>query len=46
MPKVYDNIVGLRDMTAEEEAQYNIDQQEYQDNIVPKKLEEIRSYYD
>jgi len=42
MPKVYDNIVGLRDMTAEEEAQYNIDQKEYQDNIVPKKLAEIR----
>jgi len=42
MPKVYDNIVGLRNMTAEEEAQYNIDQKEYQDNIVPKKLAEIR----
>lgn len=42
MPKVYDNIVGSRDMTAEEEAQYNIDQQEYQDNIVPNKLKEIK----
>ena len=42
MPKVYDNIVGLRDMTAEELEQYNLDQQEYQDNIIPKKLKSIR----
>jgi len=42
MTKVYDNIVGLRDMTAEELAQYNKDQKEYQDSIVPRKLAEIR----
>ena len=42
MPKVYDNIVGLRDMTTEELAQYNKDQKEYQDNIVPKKLAYIK----
>ena len=42
MPKVYDNIVGLRDMTTEELAQYNKDQKEYQDGIVPKKLAYIK----
>ena len=42
MPKVYDNIVGLRDMTTEELAQYNKDQKEYQDSIVPKKLAYIK----
>jgi len=42
MTKTYDNIVGLRDRTSEEEEQYAKDQKEYQDNIVPKKLAYIK----
>ena len=42
MTKTYDNIVGLRDRTSEEEEQYAKDQKEYQDNIVPRKLAYIK----
>jgi hypothetical protein len=42
MSKVFDNIVGVRDRTPEEEALYIKDQKEYQDNVVPNKLKEIK----
>ena len=42
MSKIFDNIVGVRDRTTEEEALYIKDQKEYQDNVVPNKLKEIK----
>tara|TARA_R110002020_G_scaffold222468_1_gene431300 strand:- start:54 stop:368 length:315 start_codon:yes stop_codon:yes gene_type:complete len=41
MVKIVENNI-IRDMTSKEEAQYNIDQQEYQDNVIPNKLKEIK----
>ena len=44
MTKVFDNIVGLRDMTTEEQAQYDKDLAEWNSKSADRKLEKIRLY--
>ena len=39
--KVFDNIVGLRDMTAEEKAQREKDVKEWNDSSAQRKLNKI-----
>ena len=44
MTKVFDNIVGLRDMTADEQAQYDKDVAEWNSKSSDRKLSKIRLY--
>jgi hypothetical protein len=44
MTKVFDNIVGLRDMTADEQAQYDKDVAEWNSKSADRKLSKIRLY--
>ena len=44
MTKVFDNIVGLRDMTTEEQAQYDKDLAEWNSKSADRKLKRIRLY--
>ena len=44
MTKVFDNIVGLRDMTADEQAQYDKDLADWNSKSVDRKLEKVRLY--
>ena len=44
MTKVFDNIVGLRDMTADEQAQYDKDVADWNSKSVDRKLSKIRLY--
>tara|TARA_R100001163_G_C5029096_1_gene169830 strand:+ start:787 stop:1110 length:324 start_codon:yes stop_codon:yes gene_type:complete len=44
MTKVFDNIVGLRDMTTEEQAQYDKDLADWNSKSADRKLEKIRLY--
>ena len=44
MAKVFDNIVGLRDMTADEQAQYDKDLADWNSKSSTRKLEKIRLY--
>ena len=44
MTKVFDNIVGLRDMTTEEQAQYDKDLAEWNSKSNDRKLSKIRLY--
>ena len=44
MTKVFDNIVGLRDMTTEEQAQYDKDLAEWNSKSADRKLSKIRLY--
>ena len=44
MTKIFDNIVGLRDMTTEEQAQYDKDLAEWNSKSADRKLEKIRLY--
>tara|TARA_R100001015_G_scaffold6997_1_gene2727 strand:+ start:212 stop:535 length:324 start_codon:yes stop_codon:yes gene_type:complete len=44
MTKVFDNVVGLRDMTADEQAQYDKDLADWNSKSVDRKLSKIRLY--
>jgi len=44
MTKIFDNIVGLRDMTTEEQAQYDKDLAEWNSKSNDRKLSKIRMY--
>jgi hypothetical protein len=44
MTKIVDNIVGLRDMTTEEQAQYDKDLAEWNSKSADRKLSQIRLY--
>ena len=44
MTKVFDNIVGLRDMTADEQAQYDKDLADWNSKSANRKLSKIRLY--
>ena len=44
MTKVFDNIVGLRDMTTEEQAQYDKDLAEWNSKSADRKLSKVRLY--
>jgi len=44
MTKIFDNIVGLRDMTTEEQAQYDKDLAEWNSKSNDRKLSKIRLY--
>ena len=44
MAKVFDNIVGLRDMTADEQAQYDKDLAEWNSKSADRKLSKVRLY--
>ena len=44
MTKVFDNIVGLRDMTADEQAQYDKDLAEWNSKSADRKLSKVRLY--
>ena len=44
MTKVFDNVAGLRDMTADEQAQYDKDLAEWNSKSADRKLEKIRLY--
>ena len=44
MTKVFDNIVGLRDMTTEEQAQYDKDLAEWNSKSADRKLSQVRLY--
>ena len=44
MTKIVDNIVGLRDMTTEEQAQYDKDLAEWNSKSADRKLKRIRLY--
>ena len=44
MAKVFDNVAGLRDMTADEQAQYDKDLAEWNSKSADRKLEKIRLY--
>ena len=44
MTKVFDNVVGLRDMTTEEQAQYDKDLAEWNSKSADRKLSQIRLY--
>ena len=44
MTKVFDNVVGLRDMTADEQAQYDKDVAEWNSKSADRKLSKIRLY--
>jgi hypothetical protein len=44
MTKVFDNIVGLRDMTADEQAQYDKDVADWNSKSADRKLSKIRLY--
>ena len=44
MTKIVDNVVGLRDMTTEEQAQYDKDLAEWNSKSADRKLEKIRLY--
>ena len=44
MTKVFDNIVGLRDMTADEQAQYDKDVADWNRKCADRKLSKIRLY--
>ena len=44
MTKVFDNIVGLRDMTADEQAQYDKDVAEWNSKSADRKLSKIILY--
>ena len=44
MTKVFDNIVGLRDMTVDEQAQYDKDLADWNSKSADRKLSKIRLY--
>jgi len=44
MTKVFDNVVGLRDMTTEEQAQYDKDSADWNSKSNDRKLSQIRLY--
>ena len=44
MTKIVDNIVGLRDMTTEEQAQYDKDSADWNSKSNDRKLSQIRLY--
>ena len=44
MTKVFDNIVGLRDMTTEEQTQYDKDLADWNSKSATRKLSKIRLY--
>jgi len=44
MTKVFDNIVGLRDMTTEEQAQYDKDLADWNSKSADRKLSKVRLY--
>ena len=44
MTKVFDNVVGLRDMTADEQAQYDKDVADWNSKSADRKLSKIRLY--
>tara|TARA_Y100001972_G_scaffold8048_1_gene8530 strand:- start:62 stop:382 length:321 start_codon:yes stop_codon:yes gene_type:complete len=44
MTKIVDNIVGLRDMTTEEQAQYDKDLADWNSKSADRKLSQIRLY--
>jgi len=44
MTKIFDNIVGLRDMTTEEQAQYDKDLAEWNSKSADRKLSQVRLY--
>ena len=44
MTKIFDNIVGLRDMTTEEQAQYDKDLAEWNSKSADRKLSKVRLY--
>ena len=44
MTKIVDNIVGLRDMTTEEQAQYDKDLAEWNSKSADRKLSKVRLY--
>ena len=44
MTKIFDNIVGLRDMTTEEQAQYDKDLADWNSKSADRKLSKIRLY--
>jgi len=44
MTKVFDNVVGLRDMTTEEQAQYDKDLAEWNSKSADRKLSQVRLY--
>ena len=46
MTKIVDNVVGLRDMTTEEQAQYDKDLAEWNSKSADRKLKRIRLYRD
>ena len=46
MTKVFDNIVGLRDMTTEEQTQYDKDLADWNSKSSTRKLSKIRLYRD
>jgi len=44
MTKIFDNIVGLRDMTTEEQTQYDKDLADWNSKSATRKLSKIRLY--
>ena len=42
MTKVFDNVVGLRDMTADEQAQYDKDLADWNSKSATRKLNKIK----
>ena len=44
MTKIFDNIVGLRDMTTDEQAQYDKDLAEWNSKSADRKLSKVRLY--
>ena len=44
MTKVFDNVVGLRDMTVDEQAQYDKDLADWNSKSADRKLSKIRLY--
>ena len=44
MTKIVDNVVGLRDMTTEEQAQYDKDLAEWNSKSADRKLSKVRLY--
>ena len=43
MTKIFDNIVGLRDMTTEEQTQYDTDLADWNSKLVTRKLSKIKN---
>ena len=45
MTKIFDNIVGLRDMTTEEQTQYDTDLADWNSKLVTRKLSKIKNTF-